>query len=84
MQAESATLLLTIASVGDTRFDGPAKSVNLPGASGEFTILPHHEPIVTTLKKGSVRVIDAMGELREFDIESGVLECSGNRVTVLL
>ena len=84
MQGQPDTLLLTIASVGETRFDGPARSVTLPGSVGEFTILPHHEPIVTTLKRGTVRVLDASGETRQFQIESGVLECSANRVIVLL
>lgn len=78
------TLLLTIASVGDTRFDGAVRSVTLPGAAGEFTILPHHEPIVTTLKPGTIVVRDASGETKEFPIATGVLECSGNRAVVLL
>lgn len=79
-----ATFILTIASVGETRFDGPARSVTLPGTVGEFTILPHHEPIVTTLERGTIRVRDASGETQEFQIEAGVLECSANRAIVLL
>lgn len=77
------TFHLIIASVGETHFDGAALSATLPGAAGELTILPHHEPLVTTLKKGAVLVRDASGEKR-FAIEDGVLECSGNRVVVLL
>ncbi len=84
MQAKPETFLLTISSVGETRFDGPARSVTLPGSIGEFTILPHHEPIVTTLKKGNVRVLDAVGEMREFPVESGIVECSANRAIILL
>ncbi len=78
------TFLLTIASVGETRFDSQARSATLPGAAGVFTILPHHEPIVTTLKKGTIRVLNAAGETREFQIESGVVECSSNKAVVLL
>ena len=77
------TFHLIIASVGDTKFDGNAESATLPGAAGEFTILAHHEPLVTTLKKGAVRV-KAGGEAKQFDIEGGVVECSGNRAVVLL
>ena len=77
------TFHLVIASVGDTKFDGQADSATLPGAAGEFTILAHHEPLVTTLKKGFVRV-KAGGESKHFDIEGGVVECSGNRAVVLL
>lgn len=83
MSAANNTFHLVIASVGDTKFDGAAESATLPGAAGEFTVLAHHEPIVTILKKGSVRV-KASGENKQFDIEGGVLECSGNRAVVLL
>ena len=78
------TFHLTIASVGETRFDGAAVSATLPGTAGEFTILAHHEPIVTTLKSGIITVRVAEGESKKFEIESGVLECSGSRVVVLL
>ncbi len=82
--AERNTFQLVIASVGETRFSGEALSVNLPGESGEMTILPHHEPIVTTLKHGTIIVRDSMGELKKFPVESGVLEVSGNRAVILL
>ena len=78
------TFHLTIASVGETRFDGAAVSATLPGTAGEFTILAHHEPIVTTLKSGIITVRVTEGESKKFEIESGVLECSGSRVVVLL
>lgn len=78
------TFHLTIASVGETRFDGAAVSATLPGAAGEFTILAHHEPIVTTLKPGTITVRIPEGEPKQFPVESGVLECSGSRVVVLL
>ncbi len=78
------TFHLTIASVGDSKFDGPALSATLPGAAGELTILPHHEPIVTTLKPGTIIVRETLGDPRRFEVERGVLECSGNRVVVLL
>jgi F-type H+-transporting ATPase subunit epsilon len=78
------TFHLVIASVGETRFDGVALSVTLPGESGQFTVLPHHEALVTTLKPGTILVKDSLGEDKSFAVESGVVECSGNRVVVLL
>lgn len=83
MATQPNTFHLTIASVGETRYDGEAVSVTLPGAAGEFTILSHHEPIVTTLKPGVITV-RLEGEAKKFPIETGVLECSGNRAIVLL
>lgn len=77
------TFHIIIASVGVTLFDAAAESAILPGTDGLFTILPHHEPFVTILKKGNVRV-RASGEQKEFPIEGGLVECSGNRAVVLL
>lgn len=75
---------LVISSVGETRFDGETVSATFPGAAGELTILPHHEPLVTTLKRGVITVRGASDSPKEFPVESGVLECSGNRAVVLL
>ncbi|MBI5644764.1 F0F1 ATP synthase subunit epsilon [Candidatus Kaiserbacteria bacterium] len=82
--AHQNTFRLVIASVGETRFDDEALSVTLPGAAGELTILPHHEPLVTTLRKGKIIVKDQSGSPKEFEVVDGVLECSGNRAVVLL
>jgi len=84
MAEHQNTFHLTIASVGETRFDGPALSATLPTSAGEVTILPHHEPLVSTLKSGTITVRETLGEPKEFDVESGVLEVSNNRVVVLL
>ncbi len=77
------TFHLVIASVGETIFDGAAISATIPGEAGEFTILPSHEPLVTTLKKGFISVKTSQ-DAKKFEVESGVLECSGSRVVVLL
>lgn len=78
------TFHLVVASVGETRFDGAAASVTLPGASGAFTVLPRHEPFVTNLKTGTVAVKEADGGLKEIEIDGGVFECSPGRAVVLL
>lgn len=79
----SSTFHLIIASVGETKFDGAALSATLPGADGELTILAHHEPLVTTLKPGTITVRESLSE-QKFDVGSGVLEVSNNRAVVLL
>lgn len=74
---------LIIASVSEAHFEGPALSATFPGADGELTVLAHHEPFVTTLKKGTITV-RGEGMVKEFPVERGVLEVSGNRAVVLL
>lgn len=77
------TFHVIVASVGETLFDGAAMSVTVPGIAGEMTLLPNHEPIVSPLRAGTVTVRETLGE-KSFSIESGVLECSGDRAVVLL
>jgi F-type H+-transporting ATPase subunit epsilon len=78
------TFHLTIAKVGENLFDGEAESVTLPGVEGVFTVLAHHEPFVSELKKGTASVRTATG-VQTFPLhEGGVAEVSNNQVTVLL
>ena len=83
-----STFRLTIASVGETHFDGQAISATFPGMAGEFTVLAHHEPLVTTLKDGTVTIrlpAEESGKnIKELSIKNGIFESSNNRVTVLL
>jgi len=78
------TLHLTIASVTENIFDGAATSVTVPGASGEMTILPHHEPLVSTLVAGRITIRIPNAENREFAVTSGVVETSGTRTVILV
>jgi len=85
------TFHLVIASVGETRFDGPVISATIPTTAGEITVLAHHEPLVATLKGGTITVREAAlneGDVamrtKEFPVDGGVLEVSGNRAVVLL
>lgn len=76
---------LTVAKVGENLFDGEAISASLPGSEGVFQILADHEAIVATLLPGEVRVVDAGGETRIFEIaEGGIAEVSGRQATILL
>lgn len=77
------TFHLTVASVGEQRFDGAALSATIPTSAGEITVLAHHEPLVATLRAGTVTVRDSSGA-REIPVEGGVLEVSNNRAVVLL
>jgi F-type H+-transporting ATPase subunit epsilon len=86
--ATQSTFHLIVASVGESRFDGAALSATLPTTAGEITVLPHHEPLVATLRPGTITVRlpgqgEALGE-KKIQMEGGVLEISGNRAVVLL
>ena len=79
-----STFHLVIATVGEALYDNAASSVTLPGSDGEFTVLANHEPFVTTLKPGTIRVKNDEKAEQEFQVPGGVVECANSRVTVLL
>ncbi len=81
-----ATFHIHIASVDEVLFDSEAEAVTVPGVGGVMTILAHHEPIISTLKAGTIHLRGAKeGNVEQnFSVSQGVLEVSHNRVTILL
>lgn len=91
-------MILEIVSPEATLFKGEVTSVSLPGVSGSFQILNNHAPVVSILKKGTVK-IEATSfkfdkEVKEkfvkindqnytLKIESGTIEMNDNKVIVL-
>jgi F-type H+-transporting ATPase subunit epsilon len=52
-------------------FNGAAKSIKVPGTSGEFEVLSNHAPIISSLEQGTVRVLTEGGDKIIFQINSG-------------
>lgn len=75
---------LTIITPEKEIFNGKVKSVKVPGTAGQFEILNGHAPIVSSLQKGEVRVINDKGEKQTFQIEQGFVEVLRNEVSVLV
>jgi F-type H+-transporting ATPase subunit epsilon len=71
-----------IVSQDRTVFEGDVDSVVLPGTEGEMGILPHHSPLLTTLKFGVIKVRKA-GLEQLFTVAGGVAEIQPEIVTVL-
>jgi F-type H+-transporting ATPase subunit epsilon len=65
-------------------FEGEAKRVRLPGSKGLFEILNNHAPIISTLAKGTIRVIDKDNKKHKFEVDGGVVENKRNKIIVLL
>lgn len=74
-------LYLDIISPEKGIYNGKVESVTLPGTLGSFTILPHHAPIVSSLKSGTVAYTVA-GEEHSLAVQGGFVEMSNNRVAV--
>ena len=71
-----------IVSQDRTVFEGDVDIVVAPGADGEMGILPHHSPLLTTLKAGVMRVRH-QGKEEIFAISGGFMEVRPDIVTVL-
>ena len=76
------TIRCEIVSQDRTVFQGDVDIVILPGADGEMGILPHHAPVLTTLKYGVIK-IRRNGKEELFAVAGGVAEVQPTIVTVL-
>ncbi len=75
---------LIVLTPGKEVFSGPIASVKVPGTSGEFEILKGHAALVSSLKKGRVRIKPTEGGDVNFTIENGFIEILNNEVSLLV
>ncbi len=73
-----------IHSLDKTLFEGEASVAILPAESGEVSILNKHIPLVTSLKKGTIRIKGAEAQIKNISILSGFAEINPERITVLV
>ena len=80
-----------------TLFSGEVESVIVPGSMGSFQMLNNHAPIVSTLKKGIVKISGKMDlddtfkdkfkkqddNTTLFQISSGTVEMRNNKLILL-
>ncbi|MEZ4910636.1 MAG: ATP synthase F1 subunit epsilon [Saprospiraceae bacterium] len=65
-------------------YQGDITSVKVPGITGKFEVLRNHAPIVAALGQGEVRIIDATGVTKKFNIQKGFIEVLRNEVSLLV
>lgn len=65
-------------------YHGEVKRVRLPGSNGLFEILNNHAPIISTLEKGTIRVVDKENRKITFEVNGGIVENKENNIIVLL
>jgi F-type H+-transporting ATPase subunit epsilon len=76
-------MFLEIITPDKKLFSGQVKSIVLPGSDGKFGLLENHAPIISSLKKGTLKVIDSSEATQNFEINGGVVEMLNNQVIVL-
>ncbi|ART63259.1 F0F1 ATP synthase subunit epsilon [Kushneria marisflavi] len=78
-----ATMQCSIVSAERNIFAGEVERVVAISVLGEMGILRGHEPTLTALKPGPVRIVHEGGEEEVFYVSSGFLEVQPNMVIVL-
>jgi F-type H+-transporting ATPase subunit epsilon len=57
--------------------------VVVPGAEGDFGVLPRHAPLISTLRPGVLRIYDGRSERERIFVSGGFAEVTPERCTVL-
>ena len=57
--------------------------VEVPGAEGDFTVLPRHAPLLSALRPGLLEIGQAGGERRRYFVRGGFAEVGPAGLTVL-
>lgn len=73
---------LDITSQDRCVFSGDVDMVVVPGSAGEMGILPHHSPLLSTLKMGVIKV-RTKGEELIFTVAGGIVEVQPDSVIIL-
>lgn len=63
-------------------FEGEADIIVVPGTLGQMGILPHHEPLLTTLDYGVIKV-RYQGKEEIFTVAGGIMDVQPDLVTIL-
>ncbi|MEX0916499.1 MAG: hypothetical protein WDZ44_00095 [Candidatus Spechtbacterales bacterium] len=79
-------LHIRVLTLQEKLYEGEVSQITAPGTEGEFTVLPGHLPFLTTLAKGSLKLVDQNREEHFVEIETGgmfELDGTGNATALL-
>ena len=74
---------LEIVTPDEKIYSGEVKLVQVPGSDGSFEILKNHAPIISTLGKGKVKIVEEDDKIIYFEIDKGVIEVNKNKIILL-
>lgn len=77
-----ATFSFELVSPARLLFSGEVDEVIVPGTEGEFTVLPDHAPVVSTLRPG-ILTIKASGDTKRLFVRGGFAEVNAKGLTVM-
>jgi len=62
---------------------GVVEQVLVPGSEGDFTMLAHHAPLLTSLRPGLLEIVSGAAERRRYFVRGGFAEVGPQGLTVL-
>jgi F0F1-type ATP synthase epsilon subunit len=65
---------VSVYSLKNTLFDAEALSITCDTATGQITVLDNHEPLITVLKEGLIKIIDKANKENYIRVKDGFLE----------
>ena len=77
-----ATFKFELVSPAKLLFSGEVEEVIVPGAEGEFTVLPIHAPVVSTLRPG-ILTVKSGGNVTRLYVRGGFAEVNEKGLTIL-
>ena len=63
-------------------FSAAVDAVQIPGAEGDFGVLPNHSPVMAMIRPGTL-VVENDGKTQSFELSGGFADVTANGVTVL-
>ncbi|MEA3317422.1 MAG: ATP synthase F1 subunit epsilon [Bacteroidota bacterium] len=73
---------LEIITPEKTIYSGKVDLVKVPGGKGSFEVLEFHAPIISTLEKGKIKILERGAE-KFFNTNGGIIEVKENIVIIL-
>ncbi|MBL0353705.1 MAG: F0F1 ATP synthase subunit epsilon [Candidatus Dechloromonas phosphoritropha] len=73
-----------VVSAEESIFSGEIELGVFPGEAGELGILPHHTPLITRIKPGTIRLkVQGQSDFELVYVSGGMLEVQPGMVTIL-
>jgi F-type H+-transporting ATPase subunit epsilon len=83
-QAMAISVHCDVVSAEESIFYGAVEFGVFPGEAGELGILPHHTPLLTRIKPGTIRLkIQGQSDFELVYVSGGMLEVQPGMITVL-
>jgi len=77
-------LQLEIVTPKTTVFSGEVTSFTVPGELGGFQVLVNHAPILSSLTKGMIKIVDTNGNETRYNTNGGFAEVHNNKASIVV